>query len=182
MELYEMERKEFKASQSKKWVLFLAGLLMTFASLYVFLLGVGVFASSVTLFDFVVIRILAVFVGVIGTSFFGFCTIYLLRNALRPKPALVIDKNGIVDHSSAVGAGLITYDQIKEVYIKQEYIIVSLHDPETFLRREHSFKRGYRKLNKKLGFDYVMIDLREYDQENLKSIVNEINMQVKKFG
>ncbi|GIP41205.1 hypothetical protein J31TS4_44850 [Paenibacillus sp. J31TS4] len=93
-------------------------------------------------------------IGIICTLFFGFCLAYLLLRFIRRTPSLVVDDEGIVDQSSAIGGGRIRWDEMEDlklyVFMNQAFIGIRLHDPESFLDRQGTWKRLLMKANRRM--------------------------------
>lgn len=86
--------------------------------------------------------------------FFGFCLLYALKRLTSRRPSLRINEKGIYDNASAVGAGLVRWEEIKDLpiytYGGQTYLGIELHDVEAVIRRQPLFKRLTLKLNKSM--------------------------------
>lgn len=93
--------------------------------------------------------------------------------------ALKIDNKGLTDTSTGMSAGLISYSQIKVVSNRQPYIVIHLKDPEAFLSKEPFYKRKYRKLSRKYGYDSIMIELTMYNNQEINNICKEINQRIR---
>ncbi|AEI39020.1 STM3941 family protein [Paenibacillus mucilaginosus] len=95
-----------------------------------------------------------VVVGAAGVLFFGGALLYLLYRLLRRRPSLMINAEGIVDHSSYTGGGRIRWEQIKDMTVYelmgQRFIGLELHDPEAFLAKQTPFKRILLRMNRGL--------------------------------
>src|SRR6516164_9557180 len=50
--------------------------------------------------------------AIAGVSFFGMCAIYSSYKLFDTRPGLIIDEQGIEDHSSAVAAGRIPWEDV----------------------------------------------------------------------
>jgi hypothetical protein len=60
---------------------------------------------------------LLIVVSYLGTPFFTIVFIYSLYRLLKPTPAVVINQEGIFDNATAVGAGLLRWEEIAEVFL-----------------------------------------------------------------
>ena len=78
-------------------------------------------------------------VAVAGVSFFGLCALYCSFKVFDTRPGLIIDNQGIVDNSSAVAAGRISWDEIVGVKVAevsgQRFITVEVANPERIVER-----------------------------------------------
>jgi len=99
--------------------------------------------------------------GVLVVTFFGTCGAYLLWRLVAPRPALVIDRQGIDGNASAGGGGRIEWSQAAGfgVYTAQgqRYLGIELNDPAAYLARLSTFKRWPARINMILGFPPVMV-------------------------
>lgn len=93
-----------------------------------------------------------IIVGWASIAFFGACAVIAFFKLLDNSPGLVVDGTGINDNSSGVSVGLITWDDItgltvRQVY-KQQYITILVKNPEEYISRcKNAFKRRAIKLN-----------------------------------
>ena len=101
---------------------------------------------------------------VIGTAsvlFFGLCGAYAVRRLVRPEPAVVINSEGIVDNASALGVGLIRWDEIAEMreytFKRQVFLGVVPKDLERLLANQPAWKRSAIRANLALGIAPVNI-------------------------
>jgi hypothetical protein len=78
-------------------------------------------------------------VAIAGVSFFGVCAIYGCFKVFDTRPGSVIDKQGIVDNSSAVAAGRILWDDVVALNVSeiagQRFITIVVVEPERFVQR-----------------------------------------------
>lgn len=95
-----------------------------------------------------------VVIGGISVVFFGACLVYLVYRLFNRKPSLIVNDEGIVDHSSAIGGGELKWADIEEImlydYMGQRFIGIRLHDTETFLARQSGLKKTLMKANQGL--------------------------------
>ena len=88
----------------------------------------------------------------VGIPFSGLCLVYAIYRLLMPKPAVVISDEGIFDNASAVGAGMLKWEEIADVFaydfMGQRMLgIIPVHE-EVVLRRQSRLKRVMAKMNK----------------------------------
>lgn len=57
-----------------------------------------------------------VIISYVGIPFFGLCLVYAIYRLLMPRPAVVISDEGIVDNATAVGAGMLRWEEIADVF------------------------------------------------------------------
>ncbi|GMA08329.1 hypothetical protein GCM10025886_14800 [Tetragenococcus halophilus subsp. flandriensis] len=174
-----MDKKVFRTSLFKKIKIFLLGLLMTLVSIFLVLTALNVFQASPAAVNTYIFRLIVLIIGLVGCLFFGYPTLIVFICLITFKPALKIDDKGLTDRSTGMSAGFIPYSQIKVVSNRQPYIVVHLNDPATFLKKEVFYKRIYRKINKKYGYDFIMIDLTGHDNQKINGITKEINRRIR---
>lgn len=88
----------------------------------------------------------------VGIPFSGLCLVYAIYRLLLPKPAVVISDEGIFDNASAVGAGMLRWEEIAHVFaydfMGQRWLgIIPVHE-EVVLGRQSRLKRVMAKMNK----------------------------------
>jgi hypothetical protein len=90
----------------------------------------------------------------VGIPFFGLCFVYALYRLLSPKAAVVISREGIFDNASAVGAGMLKWEEIAEIYtydfMRQRMLGIVPKDAEAVIARQPLFKRILARLNRGL--------------------------------
>lgn len=156
-------------NRKKELGLALFGLLMTYVSLFLAFSEYDVFGKYISF--------LISIIGVICSLFCALCTIYIIYRCLSKKPLLIVNEKGIVDNSSALGAGLIEWNEIKDIEIRrlmgQEFIGIIPYDLEKVLSRSSKLKRFFIKVNKKMGYAPISIGKSNIymDLEELKGII-----------
>ncbi len=94
-------------------------------------------------------------VGVVGLAFFGACGIYALIRLARPRPAVVINRQGILDNASAVSVGFLEWSEIEELqeyrYGNQVFLGIFPRDLDALLARQPAWKRVFIRANLRLG-------------------------------
>jgi hypothetical protein len=98
--------------------------------------------------DFSLLVLVAAYVGV---PFFSLCFVYWAYRLLRRKPSLVVDERGIYDNASAIGAGWLGWEEIKEMYVfeyqGQTMLGIVPEDEEAILSRQSTLKRLIMRIN-----------------------------------
>jgi hypothetical protein len=88
----------------------------------------------------------------IGAPVFSLGFIYLGYRLLKPKPALIINQEGIVDNTSVFGAGLIRWEEIESMFIYRvmdnAFLGIVPVNLEAVLDRQPPVKRFLFKMNK----------------------------------
>lgn len=92
--------------------------------------------------------------GIICTVFFGLCLSYYIYRSIHKKPAIVVNAEGIRDHSSYSSGGFIPWTDIREVslynYMNQHFIGIHLHDTEQYIAKQSGFKKLLMKMNSRI--------------------------------
>jgi hypothetical protein len=100
-------------------------------------------------------------IGALSVAFFGLCGSYAVWRLVRPVPALVITQEGIWDNASAVGVGLIRWDEIAELrecqFRNQVFLGIVPKDLHTVLAKLPAWKRMAIKANGLLGTPSINI-------------------------
>ncbi len=90
----------------------------------------------------------------VGVPFFALCFLYLLFRLVVRKPSVVVSEEGVLDNASALGAGMIRWEEIKDVRSRlfgtQRMIVIVLRDEQPILARQNPVKRFFMLLNKRL--------------------------------
>lgn len=95
-------------------------------------------------------------VGVVTIVFFGACAAFALMRLVKPRPLLVLDRNGFHDFGSALASGTLAWTDIEAIDLRamgrQRMISVWPHDVEALLERLPKWKAMAARANMKLGF------------------------------
>lgn len=112
-------------------------------------------------------------IGIITIVVFGFSFLYYAKVLIRWKPAVIITKEGIIDQSSYIGAGLIKWEEIEAIdflqFSGQVYLGIFTIDPELIINRSSGIKRMFNRINKGLLPSQVNIPVK-----NLACSVDEL--------
>src|SRR5215216_2393472 len=88
----------------------------------------------------------------VGIPFVGLCLVYAMYRLFMPKPAVVISDEGIFDNASAVGAGMLRWEEIADVFaydfMGQRMLGIIPVNEEVVLRRQSRLKKVMAKMNK----------------------------------
>ncbi len=88
----------------------------------------------------------------IGVPFFGLCAFYGIFRILDSAPLVVINDEGIFDNASALGAGLILWDEIEGSGVyeisNQKMLEIVVKDPQAVISRQPWYKRYIMHINK----------------------------------
>lgn len=97
----------------------------------------------------------------VGVPFFGLCFLYLIFRIAVPRPALIVSDEGILDNASVVGAGLIRWDEVKDIratsFGTERVLVIVPKDETTILARQNPVKRRLMRMNKSLANCIVCI-------------------------
>src|SRR5262245_14098871 len=89
-----------------------------------------------------------------GVCFFGLCGLYGFVKLFDGRPGLIIDAEGIVDHSSAVAAGRIPWEEVTGIRVSeiagQRFLVIEVVDPQKYVARGGFFKRMVNAANAKM--------------------------------
>ena len=92
--------------------------------------------------------------GLVAIVFFGIAGLVALKKLFDTKPALILNKSGIVDNASAVAAGFIPWSEVVGARIvdvqKQKMLVIDVRDPEKYLARGNLVKQTLNKANYKM--------------------------------
>jgi len=79
-------------------------------------------------------------IAVITVLFFGFTASIIARKLQEKTPGLIIDEAGIIDNSSTVAAGLILWQDIKDISVveigRQQLIMIEVYNPGKYIDRQ----------------------------------------------
>jgi hypothetical protein len=93
-------------------------------------------------------------VGAAGVLFFGGCGAFACYKAVDRRPALMIDREGIVDNSSAVCAGRVPWRDIVDIRVSeiagQRVLTIDVCDPQRYLERGGAMRRWLTAANTRL--------------------------------
>lgn len=88
----------------------------------------------------------------VGIPFFGLCLAYTTYRLFIPKPAVIISDEGIFDNASAVGAGMIRWEEVADVFaydfVGQRMLGIIPVNEEEVLGRQSRIKRVVARMNR----------------------------------
>lgn len=83
--------------------------------------------------------------GIVSILFFGAVGLYGLRRLFDKTIGLIVDENGITDHTNASSIGLIEWKDILEIrtekVVSTKFLLIYVKNPEKYLERAKGFKR-----------------------------------------
>src|SRR5690606_34096341 len=83
-------------------------------------------------------------IGAITVIFFGLCMLYYIKVLMKPEPAVIVTKEGIIDQSSYIRAGLVRWEEIEG---SQDYLGIFTFDPDLIIDRSSGFKKMLNRMN-----------------------------------
>ena len=93
-------------------------------------------------------------VAIVGVAFAGLCGIYICFKVFDTRPGLIIDKEGIVDNSSAVAFGRIPWEDIVGLKVGevagQKFVTIEVNEPQKYIEQGSSWKRMMNAANMKM--------------------------------
>ncbi len=99
--------------------------------------------------------------GVGVALFFGAGIVLFSRELLRSGPRIVIDDQGILDHT--LGVGRIPWSDITDAYPMSmqgnDFICLELRNPEVWTQKLNPVQRALVAANRKIGFTELSINL-----------------------
>ena len=106
-------------------------------------------------------------IGVLTIVIFGLCFIYFVVVLAKGEPAVVVTKEGIIDQSSYIGAGLVRWEEIEAIdflnFSGQVYLSIFTYDTELIINRSSGMKKVFNTLNKGLLPSQVNIPVKNLD-------------------
>lgn len=93
-------------------------------------------------------------IGVLTIAVFGLCFLYYVKVLVKREPAVVVTKEGIIDNSSYIRAGLVKWEEIEAIdflsFSGQTYLGIFTYDRELIINRSSGMKKLFNRLNKGL--------------------------------
>ena len=167
-------RLEIRSSRLKNLIFSLLSIFMT--SLAVFMLLSGLYEGNI------LYAIDLIFIGLIGTLFFGAATLFYFKNIFVSKPILIINNDGFYDNSSILSMknSLISWDSVRKIknmpIMGQGMVSIFMKDQDAYLYKLPLFKRLITKMNIRLGYGEITINMnqiKDMDGEELTEIMIE---------
>jgi len=99
----------------------------------------------------------------VGVPLFGLLFAYAVYRLCVRRPLLIISDEGLFDNASAVGAGLLRWEEIAQVYryemAGQQFIGIVPADVEAVIARQPPLKRLMARVNRGMPFNIPQIML-----------------------
>jgi len=119
-------------------------------------------------------------VSVVCIAFFGLCAVVGLVKLFDGAPGLVLDRQGIIDNSSALGAGRVDWREIQDVRAVtisgQKFLAFYVEDPGRFLNKGNVVMRLFLKMNYRMYGSPIFIS-----SHSLKVNFEELEILVHDF-
>ncbi|MFD1706309.1 STM3941 family protein [Siminovitchia sediminis] len=145
-------KNDFYCHAKKARMVLLAVISLVFAAL-------GIFITAVPFNEPLLPMILGIVVGIV----FGLCFLYYICVLIKRKPAVVVTQEGIMDHSSFIGAGLVRWEEIEAIeflsFPGQVYLGIFTLDRKLIIDRSNGMKKLFTRLNQGLLPSQVNIPL-----------------------
>jgi hypothetical protein len=116
--------------------------------------------------------------GIAGILFFGAGCIYGIKKLFDKKIGLIIDSNGITDNSNASSIGLIEWNDISEIRIKQvmstKFLLIDIVNPDKYIgKAKNGVQTKLLKANMNMYDTPLSItsNTLKYDFEELEKII-----------
>jgi hypothetical protein len=143
MRLALQEDVRISPTRRQQWKLVGMGAIMSAVSVLLLLAGIGTGAQG----------LLFLVVGALCGLFFVPSTAYLLGQAARRGPALVLSTHGFTDHASAIGVGFVPWSEVTSIGKRsvrgRGFVAVRIRDPRAVLARQPVWRRSLLRLNSK---------------------------------
>lgn len=93
-------------------------------------------------------------IGIVSIVFFGLCGFIGVKKFFDNSPGVIISSKGILDNSSGISAGLISWEEvvgISEYQVqKQKFVSIHVKDPEKYVNNGNALKRMANRANIKM--------------------------------
>ncbi|WP_271764832.1 STM3941 family protein [Aquimarina algiphila] len=143
------DKIEIELSKKKIFLLLIGALVFVILGV-LFIMSPGLFASGFFR-NSEIVRI----IGIVAVGFFGLCLGFAVKKLFDNKMGLIIDQNGITDHTNATSVGLIEWNDItgiETVQIASTKILMLLTDqPDKYIERaKNTLSKRALKANHKM--------------------------------
>jgi hypothetical protein len=164
--------KEMAMYPVRKRIVGIAGISLFFMLLCLAMLIEKFFHRDIYSFEFITL--------LLAVAFSCFCFLYFLKRRLSSTPSIVINSEGIVDNSTAFGAGMIKWGDIEGVshynYEGQPYLEIIPRDKKAFLQKQPPISRFIMRANSFIHGPLILIPV-----VTLPMSVKEIESTIVKY-
>ncbi len=178
-----MNKVEIPLSKTKIILLLLGGLVFVIAGILL-TINPEEFISSIMRSP-QIIRI----GGIIAVLFFGTGSVYVIRKLFDKQMGLIIDEEGIIDNTNALGLVFIRWTDIKKIKTEQvastKFLLIYTKNPDKYLNRIKGFKRKLMEGNNIMYGTPLSITSNSLrcNFNDLEKLINDrFKEQLKKFG
>jgi len=124
-------------------------------------------------------------IGLASIIFFGFVAITMIRKLPDKKAGLIINKQGIIDNSSGVSAGLVTWSDIEEIKViqvmNQKFLMFIVKNPQQYIDRvTNPIKRKGMEINYKSYGSPISISANSL-KTNFDGLYNLLTEKIKEY-
>jgi hypothetical protein len=164
----------------KKILLLLFGAIAFVVIGVLFLINPSIFISSI------VRNTTMIFIaGLASVLFFGLCAIVAFRKLFDKKVGLVINREGIIDNSSGVSAGVVLWSDIKKIetcsVAGQKFLMIIVTNPQDYIDKVTSpLKRKAMAMNYKTYGSPISISANSL-QTNFDRLHNLLTEKMKEY-
>jgi hypothetical protein len=92
-------------------------------------------------------------VGVVAATFFGLCVLMGIARLFRRGPALILDRQGMLDQSGGAAVGRLSWLEVRGLRIaavrRTKFLVVDLHNPRQYLDHGNAWQRLLRSGNQR---------------------------------
>jgi hypothetical protein len=92
-------------------------------------------------------------VGVIAALFFGLCTLIGIARLFRRGPALILDRQGMLDQSGGAAVGRLSWLEVRSLRVvavrRTKFLVVDVHNPRQYLDDGNAWQRLLRSGNQR---------------------------------
>ena len=131
--------------------------------------------------DQFIILIISPFLIALMASSFIFAVLMLLSKS----PGLVINPSGIIDNTTGISAGKISWNNIKRTYVTQlrsgSFLTIEVSDPEQYLKQGNYLSRVFKWVNHVFFHSPIHISSHALDI-SFSEMVETIEQYHKKYG
>lgn len=89
--------------------------------------------------------------GLAALLFSAFCLILLIKSFLTKKFNLIINEKGIIDNSSYLSVGMITWDDVTSIktinVMSTKFLLIHVKNPNNYVNSQSGIKRSILKRN-----------------------------------
>jgi hypothetical protein len=101
--------------------------------------------------------------GLVAIVFFGIFGLVGVKKLFNNKPALILNKSGIVDNASSVSAGFVPWSAVVAASIvevqKQKVLVIHVREPEEYIARGNLLRQTLNKANSNMVGSPISIPL-----------------------